>query len=444
MIHTFLKAYFNEFRYDALPYSRYKAVKKEWLAEEPVLHIPRWPYVRRHKTELIVKTFSAVLFGKLGKNRMRTSAGEFDLEDGDVFDLMKVVESAKKGHIPYFGFLAYDAHPWSEPQYRQSDFYGLPDFYLLFPAEILIIDHHSGEMRIGNAPQRKMEMAEEKKAGLSCGAVEFHEDREQYLTKIKKIRNLIAAGEVYQINYTTRLSASCGGDGYTFFKTLDKHNPAPFAVYARLPHCRIISNSPERFVLLNDGTVLTEPIKGTIQRYDDPEQDAGAKNILRNSEKDAAELSMIVDLLRNDLSKVCNAGSVLVESHRRLETFRNVHHLVSTITGKLQKGKTAVDLLRAVFPGGSISGCPKVAALRYIRNLEEHNRSFYTGSFFISNLADGTFDSSILIRTGILKDGRIHFQVGGGIVTDSDPAAEYQECLAKAASFIRTVEALRG
>jgi para-aminobenzoate synthetase component 1 len=163
---------------------------------------------------------------------------------------------------------------------------------------------------------------------------------------------------------------------------------------------------------------------------------------LHSSEKDAAELSMIVDLLRNDISKVCKAGSVKVEKHRELAAFSNVYHLISTITGDLRKNTTYVDLLKAVFPGGSITGCPKIAAMKYIADLEMHERSFYTGSFFLRFPFENSMDSNILIRTAIKKDNQIHFQAGGGIVIDSGPELEYNECLAKTSSFLKVMDKL--
>ncbi|HID39711.1 MAG TPA: anthranilate synthase component I family protein [Calditrichaeota bacterium] len=224
---------------------------------------------------------------------------------------------------------------------------------------------------------------------------------------------------------------------YRFFKELYNLNPAPYSVYAALPHCTLISNSPERFLMCDQNSLQTEPIKGTIGRMPEPKADKKQMEMLLRSEKDAAELNMIVDLLRNDLSKVSVPGSVKVDAHRRLETFSNVHHLVSSVSGELREGADYVDFLQACFPGGSISGCPKVAALKYIAELEEHNRSFYTGSFFIRAPEKDQFDSNILIRTAIVKDNKIHFQVGGGIVIDSDPQLEYEECLAKADSFLK-------
>jgi len=440
MLKTFLQSYFDGFHRRQLPFDRHDAIIEEWQSEGPVLHIRRWRYLRKERLEIIVKSFSAVVFGKQENSMLLTCSGTHNLPHDNLFELMRIIEKEEKTSAPYFGFLAYDLYRLTEPVGPQKDFYNLPDFYLLFPAQMLIINHDTKQMWycLSAAKAIVAHFGEEKKC-IRCGTVEFQEKEEDYLVKIKKIRQLINEGEVYQINYTTRLSAACQGSGYGFFRALDKRNPAPFSLFARLPQCQIISNSPERFVMLDGGTAVTEPIKGTIKRYDNPGQDKQATETLLSSEKDDAELSMIVDLLRNDLSKVCRPGSVVVEAHKRLKTFRNVHHLVSTVRGGMRPRKTFVDLLEAVFPGGSISGCPKTAALRYIRELEEHNRSFYTGSFFIANLQPDTFDSSILIRTGILLEERIHFQVGGGIVFDSDPQMEYAECLAKADSFIRTV-----
>jgi len=435
----FFENYISGLSMERFDESHLKGFRVELEKEPPVLHIPSWKFLRKDKYEIVVKNYAAVIYGRGKEAVLRSAENEEKVIKANVFRILQSIEKICGKQLPYyFGLLSYDLHNMIKPPERNVMFYNLPDYYLIFPGDMLIINHTSNEDWRQRFKGKKFQPeCSEVKIEQSGKEILFSEREEDYLQKINSIRDLIFEGEVYQVNYTTRLSQSYPGCGYTFFKKLYAHNPAPFSFYARLPFCEIISNSPERFLLTDKRRIVTEPIKGTIKRMHNQEEDNRQKEILLKSEKDAAELSMIVDLLRNDISKVCLPGSVRVTDHKRLETFRNVHHLVSTIEGELAVKNNFVDLLEAAFPGGSISGCPKMAALNYIRKLEEHNRSFYTGSFFIRCPKENQFDSNILIRTGILTHGQIHFQVGGGIVIDSDPQAEYRECLAKADSFLR-------
>ena len=221
---------------------------------------------------------------------------------------------------------------------------------------------------------------------------------------------------------------------------LRERNPAPFAAYLNTGEVQIVSASPERFLELRGRQVETRPIKGTRPRGATPEEDRRLGAELLASEKDRAENVMIVDLLRNDLSRVCRDHTVLTPEICVLESFATVHHLVSTVTGELRPGLDAVDLLRATFPGGSITGAPKIRAMEIIAELEPTRRGPYCGAIGWLG-GDGWMDTSITIRTYAIKDGMVAFQAGGGIVADSDPAAEYEETLDKARALI---EALQG
>lgn len=220
---------------------------------------------------------------------------------------------------------------------------------------------------------------------------------------------------------------------------LRQQNPAPFAAFLHTPEAQILSTSPERFLALHDGQVETKPIKGTRPRcLQDAAQDAAIAQELLNSNKDRAENVMIVDLLRNDLSKVCELGSVRVPHLFALESFARVHHLVSTVTGRLAANKTALDLLRACFPGGSITGAPKLRAMQIIEELEPQRRGVYCGSIGYVGF-DGQMDSNIAIRTLIYAQAQLRFWVGGGIVADSHMDAEYAETFAKAEAIFRAL-----
>ncbi len=219
-------------------------------------------------------------------------------------------------------------------------------------------------------------------------------------------------------------------------------NPAPFGCYMNLGEVKISSVSPERFITAKDGQVETCPIKGTRPHVADTSQDRAFQQDLEQSEKDRAENTMIVDLLRNDLSKVCTPESIEVSDLCKLETFSNVHHLVSYIRSKLDQNQDAIDLLKACFPGGSVTGAPKIRAMEIIEELETDRRGPYCGSVGYIGF-DGTLDSNILIRTLVYDADGVSLQVGGGVVVDSNPAQEYQETLDKAEGILKSFDPVR-
>jgi len=262
-------------------------------------------------------------------------------------------------------------------------------------------------------------------------------NRAAYGEAFRRIKHYIREGDCYQVNLAMRFTAPAGGDPWDAYCRLRQLNPAPFAAFLRLPGGQaVLSSSPERFLALRDGHVETRPIKGTRPRVRDPELDLYQRQALAESIKDRAENLMIVDLLRNDLSKSCAGGSVNVPELFAIESFATVHHLVSTVTGELEPGRHATDLLRGCFPGGSITGAPKLRAMEIIEELEPCRRSVYCGA--IGYLGDdGAMDSNIAIRTLVLDHDRLHCWAGGGIVMDSDEQREYQECYDKAVAMLR-------
>lgn len=259
-----------------------------------------------------------------------------------------------------------------------------------------------------------------------------------YLEAIRKAKNYIAQGDIYQVNLSQRFKTSYTGNSFSLFKELVKKNPAPYASFFQPPEYSLLSLSPERFLHIEDRHVQTCPIKGTRPRSDNALEDSALKLELLKSQKDAAELLMIVDLERNDLGKVCDYGSVKVTDTRRIETHPTVFHLVSTVEGTLKKDMTHFDCLKAAFPGGSITGAPKIRAMKIIEELEPTRRNLYTGTFGYMGF-NGISDLSILIRTLIQKNDQIFFQLGGGIVSDSDPESEYRETLVKGKTFFETL-----
>ena len=263
-----------------------------------------------------------------------------------------------------------------------------------------------------------------------------------FRASVQRVRHYIEAGDCYQANLSQEFSGHFKGDPWQAFQALADANPTPYSGFIRAGETSILSVSPERFLEIHDRTVTTSPIKGTRPRGDTPETDSAYASELEGSEKDRAENLMIVDLLRNDLGLNAKPGSVKVDKLFALESYRNVHHLVSHIRAELAEGVTPLKALFDSFPGGSITGAPKIRAMEIIRELEPHWRGPYCGSIFYRGL-DGTLDSNIAIRTMLCDgEGTIRCWGGGGIVADSDPEAEYQETLAKVGPLMRFLEEL--
>lgn len=259
--------------------------------------------------------------------------------------------------------------------------------------------------------------------------------REQYIERFNAIQDYLLAGDCYQINLTQRFSAPYQGDLLNAYLRLRQTNGAPFSAYVQLSQGTLLSLSPERFISVEQRHVMTKPIKGTRPRSDDPQQDERNRDELATAEKDRAENLMIVDLLRNDVGKAAAPGSVTVTSLFAIESFPAVHHLVSTVEAELAEGHSSLSLLKGAFPGGSITGAPKVRAMEIIEQLEPHRRSFYCGSIGYLGL-DGAMDTNIAIRTLIGCDGMVHCWGGGGIVADSVATEEYQESLDKVSRIL--------
>jgi para-aminobenzoate synthetase component 1 len=258
---------------------------------------------------------------------------------------------------------------------------------------------------------------------------------EGYIKAVENAIEYIANGDIFQVNLSQRFESDLTIDPYDLYLRLRGINPSPFACYLNFGDVTVAGASPERYLHLDGNTVETRPMKGTRPRGRSPVKDDMLAAELLRSKKDCAENIMIVDLERNDLGKVCEYGSVKVRDLCTLEKYATVFQLTSTVTGKLREDKDRIDLLKAAFPGGSITGAPKVRAMEIIDELEPTRRGVYTGSVGYLGF-DGCMDLNIVIRTFVIKNGRVYFQVGGGIVSDSDPQAEYQETLDKAQALM--------
>ena len=328
----------------------------------------------------------------------------------------------KSGGVGYF---AYDLKDFVEdlPDIARDDL-DLPDCIMGFYDSVTAVDNMKEETPAVPVSPRKG-------ASYSIGEIRSNFTRDSYIKTVERAKRYIKRGDIYQVNLSQRFEAGFEGDPFELYRNLRELSPAPFSSYLNFGDCIVMSSSPERFLKVEGDYVETRPVKGTRPRGSTAEEDARLEEELRSSPKDRAEHVMIVDLERNDLGRICEYGTVSPEEFVILETYAKVFHLVSTVSGRLRKGVTPVDCLRATFPGGSITGAPKIRSMEIIEELEPVKRSVYTGAIGYMDFR-GSMDTSITIRTFVLKGDRIYFQVGGGIVADSDPGEEYQETLDKA------------
>lgn len=394
----------------------------------------------------------------------RVSCNEVTLQ-GDPWEVLRcLLAEYRQEHrpdLPPFqggaaGFLAYDLNRTLERlPVPPIPGLGLPESTLHFYDVVISFDHRDSRCWIVSTgwpeqhPARRSERAHRRAdefAGLlayprvtpkrSVGVVgpwDSNFSREGYIAAVQRVIDLILAGDVFQANiaqrFSTRLSTSF--DPMAFYCQLRSLNPAPFAALLRYGKLTIASSSPERFLKLDRRQVETRPIKGTIARSAVPSEDQRRGEMLLASEKDRAENIMIVDLLRNDLSRVCTARSIDVPALCNLESYASVHHLTSTVTGELREGEDAVTLLRACFPGGSVTGAPKVRSMEIITEIERVARELYCGTIGFIGFNEH-MDTNIAIRTVTIEDDLAIFHAGGGITAMSEPAAEYEETLVKA------------
>ena len=353
------------------------------------------------------------------------------------------------------GYLSYDFGRRLEhlPSLAVDDL-GLPDAQLGLYAWALVTDHLLGTSQLvlhpGLATEERERLIALFEAPDSATAGDFnllapmHGDLqpEHYQAAFDHVQRYIQAGDCYQINLTQRFRASCKGDPWRAYQALRKACPTPFSGYQQLADgSALLSFSPERFIRVSQGQVETRPIKGTRPRSADPAIDARNAEELRHSPKDRSENLMIVDLLRNDLGRTCQIGSVKVPELFSLESYPNVHHLVSSITGQLASDKDALDLIGDSFPGGSITGAPKIRAMQIIDELEPSRRALYCGSLLYVDVR-GEMDSSIAIRSLLVKDGQVSCWGGGAVVADSDWQSEYEESIAKVRVLMETLQSL--
>ncbi len=354
------------------------------------------------------------------------------------------------GAIGFFSYdLGYQLHNLVP---SQKTHLGLPTAFVGIYDWSIVIDHHLKKTHLVSLQplshphmtaiyQKILQPSPPPAAFRLTTAFSANMNQPEYGQRFHKVKQYLHAGDCYQINLAMRFGSSYQGSPWSAYRLLRKKNPMPMAAFIKLPESAILCLSPERFLQINGNNVVTQPIKGTSPRFSDPQLDQQSAHKLATSGKDRAENLMIVDLLRNDLGKCCKPGSIKVPKLCALESFTNVHHLVSTITGVLANGQHPFDLLQHCFPGGSITGAPKRRAMEIIDLLEPDARSIYCGSIAFCDIR-GKMDSNISIRTLLCDRDQIFCYGGGGIVSDSNMENEFQEIHCKISRLLNTLEFL--
>jgi para-aminobenzoate synthetase component 1 len=425
---------------------------------------PRWGRYTYLTAEPLVTALSMdgqsvelIWSDRLGGGREAVQENAFDV----IEKLSRQWSADPGGPVPFhggwIGYLGYELGYLIEPTARRlpvtSVTGGVPQMRMAFYDTVAAIDHISGKAwltALDFPPEHRLadgRPAQERLARWAGRLLDAEEPPEPpriletvwrpscspaaYRNMVEKGVEYIASGDIFQANLSHRFSSETECSSFDLYRALRASNPSYHSAMLSWGEGAVLSLSPELFLRVRDGNVLTRPIKGTRPRTGDPALDAWNRQALLASEKDLAELTMIIDLERNDLGRVCRPGSVRVQSSRTLEAHPTVFHLVGEVTGRLAEGRTEFDLLRATFPGGSITGAPKVRAMQIIEELEGRARGVYTGAIGWIGI-DGSADLNIAIRTVVREHDRVHVQVGAGIVADSSPELEYEETLAKA------------
>ncbi len=392
---------------------------------------------------------------------------------GALKELRELLERYKlkipKTDFPFFGgAVGYFSYDWGLSlegieSHKKADLF-LPDVFLGFYDVVIAIDHWkkklfvfssglpensglSAKKRSGERLKQVVGLLSQRynrkriSAGTEqCPVPTANFTKEEYLTAVNKAKEYIRKGDIYQVNLSQRFSAQSRISPDELYASLRRESPGGFSAYLDCGDFQILSSSPERFLCFDGKKVYTRPMKGTRPRGQDSQSDRRNKENLLKSPKDKAELLMIADLMRNDLGRVCEYGSVKVRSLRNLEAYSTVYQTTATVEGVLHKDRDRIDLLKACFPGGSITGCPKIRSMQIIDELEPTRRGIYTGALGYLGF-NGGMDLSILIRTILKKGDKIYFQAGGGIVADSRAESEYQETLVKAKGMMKAIGA---
>lgn len=397
--------------------------------------------------------------------------GEISVLEGSPFDVLRDLlgryRTAPVAGLPPFqggaiGYLAYElAHHLELLPGAAENNLGLPELNIAFYDWVVARDETTGETWAiatglpdgGEAGARdRLDWIEERihkppatastpRPAVTASRVTSNFTKDAYLRAVRTVKDYIAAGDVYQVNITQRFEADITGDPWELYRRLRHVNPSPFSAYLGFPEVSVLSASPEEFLKLEDGLLRTRPMKGTRPRGISASEDRKVASELLASEKDRAENVMIVDLMRNDLGRVCVPGSISVPELFAIEEYPTVYQMVSTVTGRTYAGVGPVEILEACFPGGSVTGAPKIRAMEIIDEIEPVQRSVYCGAIGYIGF-DGSLLMSVPIRNILVTGNKAYIQVGGGIVADSDPDAEYRESLDKAAGSLMALDAV--
>lgn len=392
---------------------------------------------------------------------VRKANGENSRMTGKPLEILKGLlpfGNFQKLSIPFttgaIGYIGYDVIR----QYEQigevlPDEVQMPEIHLMIYNEVVIFDHLEEKVFVLAAPReneaeaqlevRVMKRIEELKQPVphqdleevSFAKFEAETTKEEFVDHVKKAKEHIISGDIFQVVISQRMKASYTGSPLTIYRKHRANNPTPYMFYIDFEHYTVIGSSPESLVKTRERTIIANPIAGTRRRGKTIEEDVRLEHELQNDEKELAEHKMLVDLSRNDLGRVCQFGSVKVDKFKEVEKFRHVMHLVSEVSGELKEKKTALDALAACLPAGTVSGAPKIRAMEIINLLEKTKRGLYSGAIgYLS--ANGDMDFALAIRTMILKKDTAYIQAGAGIVYDSEPESEYEETLNKLRSFL--------
>ncbi|KAA3604576.1 MAG: anthranilate synthase component I family protein [Calditrichaeota bacterium] len=413
------------------------------------------------------KTAQNSYFGKIDSNKIyslsytsKKSTEEFAEEVKSLFQNLSQ-KTEKFDYAPFFwsgeivlasyGIVrAFEKIPFTKP-----DFTNFPEITLAKTSEVFCLDEKTQELSfslsVSNSDDLKKAKAKIETTFSKLSKEMESENEEFFVSKpksnfpkseyekvVEKIKKYIFEGDVYQVNISQKFSAKFSGNAFSLFKKLNSINPSPFANFVNFDEFTVVSSSPERLLKVENGFAETRPIGGTRKRGESEIEDSDLAEELLLNEKERAEHTMLVDLERNDLGRICEYGTVEVDEFMVIENYSHVKHIVSNVSGKLFPNLSLFDLLRAMFPGGTLTGCPKVRCMEIIEELETCQRGLYAGSVGFVN-CDGNLDLNIVIRTFVINEENLEFQVGGGIVADSEPEKEYFESLQKAKALLKTL-----
>lgn len=421
-----------------------------------------YPFILENQTDtakparLSLVGFEPCIIIKAWQNNIEITRGKAkETKTGDPFSVLNSILAAHKhsfdeklpcgGAVGYFG---YDLKNLLENLPRKSSQKPfMPDLLFGIYDTLFVYNHNESKGYIASPSMsnlnkfKKIIQKNKKQTSrktLAFGQFASNFTKDEYLSAIKKAKSYISLGDIYQINLSQRFKIPFKGDPKYFYSKVRKINPAPFGAFLNYSDFQVISNSPECFLKIQDGAIETYPIKGTRPRGKNPAEDDMLIKELKTNTKELAEHIMIVDLERNDIGKVCKTGTIKVKELERIVTYPTLHHMVSRVKGRIKNSVSPIDCIKACFPGGSITGAPKIRAMEIIDELEPTPRGIYTGAIGCIDFS-GNANLGMAIRTAVVSNNEMHLNVGGGIVADSVPEDEYEETLLKAEAFFRAI-----